>query len=152
MNEYLPLLNNVRQLASKYGEALQPSATKAQVVELTRKSSAELAYNVPVQYVEFLMTVNGLDWNGYSIYATSFLPLTGVGDRLITGFVERNKQYHEAAVNRPFIAFGETGGAAYVFDKRSGKFAEVDHPSLDVIGTYPTFNDLLCRILSQALM
>lgn len=54
-------------------------------------------------------------------------------------------------VNRHYITFGETGDEAYVLDVRRKKFAELDHPSLDVLQEFASFDDMLAYMLARAL-
>jgi len=152
MKDYLKLITQVRILREAYGEALQPPATKAKIEFLISNTKKRLSYDVPTEYIDFLYIANGLMWNGFQVYATSIVEIVGKKNHYINGFVETNLHLWESEVNRPFITFGETGDASYVFDKLVGKFAEVDQPSLDVIGTYLTFDALIYRILERSLV
>jgi hypothetical protein len=152
MNNHLELLARVRALREEYGSSLQPPATKAEIDGLIGSAKKSLSYDLPTEYIDFLRVANGLMWNGFQVYAATIVEIVGKKNRHIGGFVETNLQLWEIQENRPFIAFGETGNAEYAFDKRSSQFVELDHPSLDVIGTHPSFNALLCHILELSLM
>ena len=106
---------------------------------------------VDPQYLHFLSLSDVLAFNGYTVFASRIVPLAAHPDRLLGGFVDTNVQLHEAEPNRRFIAFGETGNERYVFDVTRKAFAEVDHPSLDVLRDFASFDEMLAYMLERAL-
>lgn len=146
----LTLLKGIATKAAKYGERLQPAASENQLNELAQRAKAELKFDVPADYMEFLRVHNGIDWNGFSIYATEIAPIEGYMDRFLRGFVETNLQYWEVVENRPFITFGESGDSRYVFDLTSGTYQAVDSVSLDLIEEYADLGAMLAGLLSRA--
>ncbi|MNC92438.1 hypothetical protein D3C83_88670 [compost metagenome] len=51
---------------------------------------------------------------------------------------------------RPSSSGGSRVGA-YVFDQRATTFAQLDHPSLDVLETFASFEEMLAFLLGRAL-
>ncbi|MFT3868439.1 MAG: YrhA family protein [Nibricoccus sp.] len=128
-----------------------PRTTQADIAKMVSEAKAKLDYSVDNDYLQFLKRFDGLDHNGYSVYATKISLITGYSDCYVTGFVERNLQYWQVESNRQFIAFGESGDERFVFDKDAGKFAELDQSSASLIRFHDSFDSLLARLLELAL-
>lgn len=150
MKPYEKYLNAIKSKFEKRGKLLQPPATASELRQMNEAARTHLAYDVPQAYKDFLATVNGLDHNGFSIYATHITLISGRQDRYITGFVERNNQYWEVESNKQFIAFGESGDTRFVFDKQNQKFAEIDQSATDLIADYDSLDALLARLLERS--
>jgi hypothetical protein len=141
-------------LSAKYarrGKQLQPPATGEEINLMVKSAQTLLGYTMDKQYLDFLSRFNGLDHNGYSIYATKVSLILGYPDSYITGFVERNQQYWQVESNKQFIAFGESGDERFVFDKTAGKYAELDQSSTSPIRYHDTFDTLLTILLEQSV-
>jgi hypothetical protein len=148
---YHDSLESIRAWARSRGYPAQSPASESALAALKQASLARLGYEVDPQYLEFLSQSDGLAFNGYTVFASHVVPLAAHPDRLLGGFVETNVQLREAGANRRFIAFGETGNERYVFDVKRNMFAELDHPSLDVLRDFASFDDMLTYMLSRAL-
>ncbi len=95
MKTMYSLLDQIRARSEGYGDSMQPPAKPDEIDGMVRRSADQLRYDVERRYIEFLRLHNGLDWNGFSVYATSIVPIVGYEDRYINGFVEANVQYLE---------------------------------------------------------
>jgi hypothetical protein len=148
---YHDSLERIRAWARSRGYPPQPPASESALAALKDASTARLGYEVDPQYLQFLSQSDGLAFNGYTVFASRIVPLAAHPDRLLGGFVDTNVQLREVDPNRRFVAFGETGNERYVFDVRRKTFAEVDHPSLDVLRDFASFDEMLAYMLERAL-
>lgn len=148
---YHDSLESIRAWARSRGYPVQPPASESELAALKQASLARLGYEIDPQYLQFLSQSDGLAFNGYTVFASHVVPLAAHPDRLLGGFVETNVQLRAAKANQPFITFGETGNERYVFDLKRKTFAELDHPSLDVLRDFGSFEDMLAHMLSRAL-
>jgi hypothetical protein len=148
---YHDSLDSIRAWARSRGYPPQPPASESTLSALKQESLARLGYEVDPQYLRFLSLSDGLAFNGYTVFASRIAPLAAHPDRLLGGFVETNVELREAEPNLAFVAFGESGNERYVFDLQRKTFAELDHPSLDVLQQFPSFDDMLAYMLSRAL-
>lgn len=146
-----PFLEKLVAKCVQRDDEFQPPATQADIAKMVSEAKAKLGYSVDNDYLQFLRRFDGLDHNGYSVYATKITLLTGYSDCYVTGFVERNLQYWQVDSNQQFIAFGESGDERFVFDKNAGKFAELDQPSASLIRFHDSFDSLLARLLELAI-
>jgi len=148
---YLQWLKQIEKEKQSRGRKLQPPATAEDILILKNIAKETLGYELDESYAKFLRITNGIDWNGFSIYATTITPIIGYDDRFIAGFIDINLQYWEVEVNRIFIAFGETGDTRYVFNLQKNEFEEIDSVALDPIETFSSFDELINHLLKQAL-
>lgn len=138
---------SLENLRSK-GKLQLPAESRA-IDAVRADSQSLLRYDIPREYQEFLKVTNGVHFNGFSVYGSRTYALASKGN--ILGFVATNQTKWEVEPNLPFVFFGGTGDEEFVFDRRSGKFAELDHPSNDVIQEFASFSEMLAYILHKAL-
>ena len=105
------LINEVKKIASRYHEALEPPCTEAKLEKLRERARAELATGIPGGYAEFLRIMDGLDFNGMSIYASEQTTSRDASRAEIFGFVETNLMHRDVDVMKNYLVFG--GGTAW---------------------------------------
>lgn len=92
------LHDQLKQIAKKldnYGEKLQPSATVKEIEYLRNLVKKRFNAVLPEQYINFLRTVNGLDFNGLVIYRADSPSRDSSAADAVYGFVETNEIWHE---------------------------------------------------------
>lgn len=148
---YEDSLERIREQNASFGDPNQPQAPADALARLTVEARETLDYDVPDDYLHFLRLSDGLHFNGFSVFASSTVPIAGYTDRFIGGFVDSNLRFRNSPVHRHLIVFGESGDDAYVYDTRTRTFALVDHPSLDVLETFGSFDEMMASLLERAL-
>jgi hypothetical protein len=148
---YQDALEAIRQQEREWGAPNQPPATPKALERLKVTSLATLDYDVDPAYLHFLTLTDGLHFNGFVVFASSIVPIAGEPGLSIGGFVETNLQLRNSPVHRRLVAFGEAGDEFYALDLRRRKFAQLDHPSLDVLESFDSFDDMMAFMLARAL-
>jgi hypothetical protein len=145
MAAYDALLAEVRAMKQKYQKDLQPPASDAAVDGLRRAARAQLGADIPDQYAEFLRRTNGLEFNGFGIYATDKTPLVG-NERAFTGaFVEANLTWRQNPNYRKYLIFAESGEYNYVLNTESGAYEVRTQPVDALDETAASFEELLVK-------
>ncbi|MRX74013.1 SMI1/KNR4 family protein [Bacillus lacus] len=138
------LLVDIKKELSKYGLALREPATSQEIQTLQQKLF--LHYNsldLPTEYKQFLMRVNGLDFNGLVIYGVDKNLLETKAEEEIHGFIETNELWHENEWQKQFVFFGDSDIALYCYDLNQKVYMELDKPSGTIINTFSDFESML---------
>ncbi len=153
MKDYIPLIEKIRERKARFGDSFQTPATPTQIEFLQSESIRNLDYKVPDDYVTFLRSMNGLNWNGFTVYSSE--PVSYADDESddrTLGFIENNLLLWRVEHAKGFIYFGETGHSLYTYDTKTKLFASNDRASLDVYATHESFSDMLYSVLETSLL
>jgi len=151
MRPYEDSLQRIQEQVRAWGDTPQPPASALALARMTDEAVATLDYEVTPDYVHFLTLSDGLHFNGFVVYASRIVPIAGYADRFIGGFIESNLQLRNSPVHRRLVAFAEAGDELYVFDPRHQTYRQLDHPSLDVLETFGSFDEMMGFLLERAL-
>jgi hypothetical protein len=132
------------------GRQLQPGCSPEQIEELRRQVQTLLLGRVPEDYLAFLRLMNGLDYNGFSIYGDETHPKVDRPDVKIFGMVDANENFRNAPACEKYLLFGEFPPLLYASDLTGTKFASLDQTSLSQIETYSSFEEMLDAALTGA--
>ena len=151
-----PLVAYLRQIETvdaQFGGKLQPAASEEDLEALTKQVQERFRYELPAGYLQFLAIADGVDFNGYTLYASKTQPLQGEEKILLQGFAEINEFWQEYAGNEDhhLLMFGETGDDLYLFDQRAQQFHVTDKVSGDVYQAFDTFEELAEQLFKEAL-
>jgi hypothetical protein len=149
------LLDYLQQIAAvdaQFGGQLQPAASAEAIATLYQQAQERFGYRVPAAYGHLLAIADGLDFNGYTLYASKTQPLQGT-QQLLQGFVEINAFWQEYADNQDhhLLMFGETGDDLYLFDQRTQSFHLTDKVSGDTYQEFATFEAMVEQLFRSAL-
>ncbi|HEX8349473.1 MAG TPA: YrhA family protein [Hymenobacter sp.] len=136
---------------------MQPPASEEGLRQLRERAANILRYTLPEAYVELLGVVDGIDTNGFSLYASTAQPLAGhIGrpDYIIEGFVEANMLWRSYDPNTAFIFFAESGDIVYCHNLTINKFQVMDRIAQEPdseADIFETFEELLEKLLNHML-
>jgi hypothetical protein len=105
---------------------------------------------LPDSYIQLLKMMNGLEWNGLSIYSTKTMPLEDTDDKLL-GLIEANQIWRDLEDHKRYLFFGEAEISLYCQDLTTSAFLELDRSSDTVIETYHIFENILSKALKDSL-
>jgi hypothetical protein len=144
MTEVVDLLAQIDAEKRAFAQTIWPPATPDAVARLRGVAPETLGADLPEGYVSFLARHDGLDFNGFVIYgATEHL------EPFLSGIVEANDRL--GGQEAGYVFYGDAGDRLYAQDRASGAWVALDGPSLDVIGTFPSFDAMLARALRDAV-
>lgn len=146
------LIDEVKRIASKYNEILEPPCTEAKLKRLRERSRAELTTDVPNDYVDFLRIMDGLDFNGMLVYASEQTTSKDSSQAEIFGFVETNLMHRDVDVMRGYLVFGSDSLNIYVLDVRNNEYQVLDRASLDKATSFSSFDEMLEQAIKKHLI
>jgi len=134
-------LQLIRDTLAKFDEELPPPASKTQIDRLVKRSQKSLGAPPPEGYLDFLRQVDGLDFNGLMIYASSQLPDT---EPDVPGFVEINLERFRGDLTgfERTLVFGEDSQQFYALNLDSAVYRAETWPGT-VLKVFKTFSELL---------
>ncbi|TDR75717.1 YrhA family protein [Photobacterium lutimaris] len=137
------LIGKIRVTANRWGEVLEPEASKVELQGFTEKFKTKFGLEVPIQYEIFLKLVNGLEFNGLIIYGTK--NSDNDPDASMLDIFEMNKIFNDSLMfNRlNVIAIGEDSSGLITYDKDTKKFQYRDRIGLDRVEQFSSFDEML---------
>jgi len=134
-----------------YGKLPQPPASAAELQALRARAKQELGVDLPKAYYALLEIVNGLDSNGFVIYASETTPMVGYEGKnmFIEGIVDANLGWWELEANKQYLFLAESGMGNYVQDLKEGNYKSLDRQSSSLYEQFATFEELIARGLEE---
>lgn len=150
------LSDYLRQIADRdapFGGKMQRPATAEDLDVLSKRVQEQFNYSLPAAYLSLLAVADGVDFNGFTLYASHTQPLQGEEKIALQGFAEINEFWQEYADNQDhhLLMFGETGDDLYLFDQRAQTYQVTDKVSGDAYQTFDTFEELAEQLFKNAL-
>jgi hypothetical protein len=146
------LLSDIRKIEQKYGDSLNNPASNEQVEVFKNAVREKFKYALPEQYIKFLRTVNGLEFNGFTIYGVDSSLSEGEANQSITGHIETNEIWYENEEQRQYMFFGDSNISWYCLDISKGIYVELDKPSGTLMHVYKDFDSMLEKALTDSLL
>lgn len=144
-------LQEIIQEKKIYGEKVNIGATEEEIGMFFEKVKAELNVDLPNDYANILELVNGLEFNGFILYGIDQILLSKQPNQSINGLIEYNKIWYENEWQKKYIFIGESNISWYVYDFAECKYAELDNPSGRENEVFSSLEDMVEKILSDAL-
>jgi hypothetical protein len=144
-------LRQIEKNLEKYGEKLQPPATAKAIEHLRKQAKKRYNADLPEQYIDFLRTVNGLDFNGLTIYSADNPMQDDSSTESVYGFIESNEVWHENEWQRKYLFFGDSDIGWYCINLDTGLYEEQDKPSGTVMKTFKDFVSMLESAVQRRL-
>lgn len=144
-------LQEIIQEKKIYGEKVNIGATEEEIGMFFKEVKAELNIDLPNDYANILELVNGLEFNGFILYGIDQILLSKQPNQSINGLIEYNKIWYENEWQKKYIFIGESNISWYVYDFAECKYAELDNPSGRENEVFSSLEDMVEKILSDAL-
>jgi hypothetical protein len=146
------LLLDIRKVEEKYGDTLNNPASSEQIELLKRTAKEKFNHDLPEQYVNFLKTVNGIDFNGFVFYGVDNTLFEVQNNSKIYGYIDANEIWFENEHQKQYMFFGESDISRYCFDILNKTYVEIDNPSGTIMHTYIDFDSMLEKALKDSLL
>ncbi|TXS01876.1 SMI1/KNR4 family protein [Bacillus sp. SH7-1] len=146
------LVLEIEKIEKSFNDKLNTPATDTEIQRLREHAKEKINIDLPREYVEFLKTVNGLDFNGLVLYGVDSSLLETEKDEQICGFIETNEIWYENEFQKKYLFFGDSNIAWFCKNLSDRTYLELDKPSGTVMNTYNDFNTMLEEALKTALL
>ncbi|KXY32998.1 SMI1 / KNR4 family protein [Bacillus cereus] len=146
------LVLEIEKIEKSFNDKLNTPTTDTEIQRLREHAKEKINIDLPREYVEFLKTVNGLDFNGLVLYGVDSSLLETEKDEQICGFIETNEIWYENEFQKEYLFFGDSNIAWFCKNLSDSTYLELDKPSGTVMNTYNDFNTMLEEALKTALL
>lgn len=145
-------LEEVKKEKERYEELVNVGATNEQIERFVKEVRTKFNYSLPLEYLDFLKEVNGIEFNGFIVYGIDQELLEEDVNQLINGFISLNEIWYENEEQKQYIFLGESNISWYVYNLKNNIFTELDNPSGGVVKEYYDFDNILEKILTDSLL
>ena len=144
--EAAELLGRIHAEQREVGERIEPPADEAAIAELDATLRAQFGAGLPPGWAAFLRHCDGLDFNGFTLYATRQRDGTAV----MLGMPEQNFVFRAGARGARHLLLGETGDDYFAHDLTAGDFCVFGRATGSVYERFPDASGLLRHVLATA--
>ncbi len=89
-------------------------ASNEQINILKKTAKEKFNHVLPDQYINFLKTVNGLEFNGFIIYGVDSSLLETESNETVYGYIDSNEIWYDDEHQKQYMFFGESISAGTV--------------------------------------
>lgn len=145
-------LNEIVEEEKMFGAELNEGASEEEIEQFQKLVTEALNFTFPNEYINFLKTINGLEFNGYSIYGIDQEYLEKKPKRKVDGLIDANNAWHSVEHQKQYLFFADGGLSWYVYDRENKRYKLIAKPEGDELEEFETFDEMLERIMSDALL
>lgn len=135
-----------------YSESINEGIAESDVHNFVASIEQELEVSLPVEYLEILRVVNRLEFNGCILYGADENLVSNVPNQAINGLIDNNKVLYENEWQKQYLFLGENSISWFVYDLQTKKYLELDNPSGEVEQEFASCEEMVERVLNEALM
>jgi len=148
MEEIQEKIDKIKMERAVYNLVIPEPITETDAFAFKEKFSSVFETMVDDVYLDFLMICNGLEENGFQIYASKNHEKEGV----LYGIFENNEIWHEEIEDfKNYIFYAESGQDLFVFNKSDKVYQLLDRSSGDVFESFNSLGQMLVYILIAML-
>lgn len=144
-------LKQVVEVRKMFGKEVNTGAAQTEIELLKKEATKRLDVELPEEYLNTLMVINGIEFNGYILYGIDEEILGRETNQHITGVINSNEVWYENEEQKQYIFLGESGISWYVYDIEAKWYKILDMPSGDVCEEFEDFGDMLDLLLKDSL-
>ncbi|MGN7940312.1 YrhA family protein [Virgibacillus sp. 6R] len=144
-------LTEIKEEEKIVGAELNGAASDEDIEKFKKKVNEKLNVELPLEYIRFLQVINGLEFNGYTIYGIDQELVEKKPKNKIDGFIDSNQVWHEVEHQKQYLFFGDGSLSWYVLDKEMKRYKLIAKPEGDELEDFNGFDEMIERIMSDAL-
>lgn len=103
------------------------------------------------EIIKVLRVVNGLEYNGVILYGADETILKEVPRQAVNGLIDCNQVWYENEWQKQYLFLGESSISWYVYDLRAAKYYALDNPSGETSEEFEDLEQMLDKMLEEAL-
>ena len=144
-------LMEISKIEQEDGDEINKGASKEELEVFIPEVKKELGIDLPSEYIEVLKVVNGLEFDGYILYGIDMELLKEEPESNINGLIQNNKDWYENEWNKKYLFIGDSSMSWYVYDTENKQYCELDNPSGEEIEVFDSIEDMLYKLLCEAV-
>lgn len=145
-------LAEIKARRERRGRGINDPASDQQIELLSAMVQKKFHKVLPEQYLNFLRTVNGLEYKGFIFYGVDGSLLEVQTHQKVNGYIDNNEIWYENEWQKQYLFFGESNIGWYCLDLLQGVYVELDNPSGTPMYSYKDFDAMLKKTLKDSLL
>lgn len=146
------MLDEIQEIGKEFDDELIPPASDKEIDALKQNTKGKFETDLPEQYIRFLQTVNGLYYNGLTIYGVDSSLLQEKPVDPVYGFIDTNEIWRESEGQEKYLFFGDSDISWYCLNLSNGAYELRDKPSGTVMETFGDFDSMIESALKTSLL
>lgn len=145
-------LEEIRQEEKEYGDDINCDISEEEAEAFIKVVKDELGIALPKEYLKLLRTINGIEFNGFILYGVDEPLLKEAPNQHVNGLIDCNKVWYENEWQKQYLFLGEGSISWYVYDLKTKKYCELDNPSGEPGEEFEDFEQMMDKMLGDALL
>ena len=145
-------LEEIRQEEKRYGADINCGISEEEAGVFIKAVKDELGIALPEEYLKILRIVNGIEFNGFILYGVDESLLQEAPARSVNGLIDCNQVWYENEWQKQYLFLGEGSISWYVYELKTKKYCELDNPSGELSEEFDNLEQMLDKMLEDALM
>lgn len=145
-------LEEIRQEEKEYGDDINCGISEEEAEAFIKVVKDELGIALPKEYLKLLRTINGIEFNGFILYGVDEPLLKEAPNQHVNGLIDCNKVWYENEWQKQYLFLGEGSISWYVYDLKTKKYCELDNPSGEPGEEFEDFEQMMDKMLGDALL
>lgn len=146
------LLDEIEEFEKEFDDELIPPASDKEIDALKQNTMKKFRAELPEQYISFLQTVNGLHYNGLTIYGVDTSLMQEEPSESVYGFIDTNEIWRDSEGQENYLFFGDSDITWYCLNLSNGVYELRDKPSGTVMETFGDFDSMIEVALKTSLL
>lgn len=145
--EIRAILDQISKTYALFGQPHILSLNEEFVEKFKDKFQQTFKCSVDLEYLNFLKECDGIDYNGYSIYSSSF------SDNELPNFdiFSNYKVWNIYDEFKDFIVIGDSDLDLYIYNKVNSKYEVRDRGDSKLWESYDTFDSFCIKVLNEMI-
>lgn len=145
------VLAAIQAETAQYSSHEQPPLTAEKADPFRKRVSEIFNYALPQEYVDILSVADGIDWNGFVLYASE--SKYEKDEFVLNGFVEANTLLRGPSGNcaglGDLLYFAESGSDLYQYNRGANQFQMADRTSGWINETFESAQEMFQQLLRE---
>lgn len=145
-------LEEVLALKKQFNDSINEGATEEEIAVFRTVAQESFGYTLPEEYETILKTINGVEFNGCTLYGIDDSVLMTKKNESIAEIVAENKELHQYDGQNEYFFIGEDNISWYAYKFETDTYWVLDNPTSEEMDSYATIGELIDELFKVAIM
>ncbi len=143
-------IEGLKEEMAEFEEELNNGCSPENLKLFQDEVKQKFGYELPKEYIDFLGTINGFEYNGFIVYGVDDSISNEDNNQNVIGYIDSNRVWYENEHQKKYMFLGDSHISWYCFDIERKAYVELDKPSGALSATYKSFDDLLSKVITDS--
>ncbi len=138
-------------LKERFSEPINSGASDEEIAVLQTIAQESFGVTLPEEYETILKKINGVEFNGCTLYGIDDSMLATKKVESIAEIVAENKELHQYDGQNEYFFFGEDNISWYAYKMETDTYWVIDNPSGEEMDFFETIGELIDELFKVAI-